>query len=240
VFSPLQLVVAWLVTFVGAAVQGTVGFGYGVFSVPILTLIDSRFTPIPQLLLVIPITIGAVLRERQHLDFAGLGWISIGRVPGSILGAWVITVLSRRLVDGIIALIVLTMVLIVAGGFHLSRNPLNSALAGFASGFGGTTSAIGGPPLALLYRGASGETIRSSLGAIFFMGAIINLSSLLVVGAITRDDLQVAVLLAPALLAGLAVSIPISRRVDARMLRTAILIISSIAAAALAVKTVLG
>lgn len=50
-FSTLELIIALLVTAVAAALQGTVGVGFAMVSVPVLTLLNSDFTPIPQVLL---------------------------------------------------------------------------------------------------------------------------------------------------------------------------------------------
>lgn len=238
-FTTFEVVVAWIVTFAAATLQGTIGFGFSVLSVPILTLLDPAFTPIPQLFMAAPLTLAAAWRERYNLDLSGLGWIVLGRVPGALLGAWMLTLLPERLLDFVIAGIVFFAVLAIGSGWTIRLNRPNRVVAGFASGFSGTTSAIGGPPMALLYRSAEGSVIRSSLGAIFAIGLAINLSSLYATGAVVSDDYRVVgLLIVPALL-GFAFSSRVKGRIGGQALRRAILLISGFASVALFARAVL-
>ena len=239
VFTPFEIVVAWIITFSAAVLQGTIGFGFAVLSVPILTLLDPAFTPIPQLFLAAPLTLAAAWRERYNLDLQGLGWIVAGRVPGALLGAWTLTRLPERILDFVIAGIVILAVGAIASGWTIRLNRPNRVVAGFASGFSGTTSAIGGPPMALLYRNASGSVIRSSLGAIFAIGLAINLSSLYATGAVISDDYKVVGLLIVPALAGFLLSSRFTALVEGKNIRTGILVVSAFASVALLVRAVL-
>ncbi len=238
VFTPFEMVVAWIVTFAAAVFQGTVGFGFAILSVPILTLLDPAFTPIPQLFLAAPLTLAAAWRERYNLDLQGLGWIVAGRVPGALLGAWTLTLLPERVLDFVIAGIVILAVGAIASGWTIRLNRPNRVIAGFASGFSGTTSAIGGPPMALLYRNASGGVIRSSLGAIFAIGLAINLSSLYATGAVVTDDYRVVGLLMIPALAGFLLSSRFTSLVEGKNIRGAILIVSMFASVSLLVRAI--
>ncbi|MDH3308971.1 MAG: sulfite exporter TauE/SafE family protein, partial [Acidimicrobiia bacterium] len=80
------LIVAAIVTLVAGAVQGTIGFGSAVLAVPILTMVDPALTPIPQILLSLPLTITVLARERTRIDLRGTGWVLLGRLPGAIIG----------------------------------------------------------------------------------------------------------------------------------------------------------
>ena len=52
--SVAELVIALVITAAGAFVQGTIGVGFGIVSVPLLSLINPVLAPVPQLLLVSP------------------------------------------------------------------------------------------------------------------------------------------------------------------------------------------
>lgn len=240
VFPPVEIAVAWIVTFVAAALQGSLGFGFNVISVPILTLVDPALTPIPQLFISLPIALAALWRERDHLDTTGIGWIVAGRIPGALVGAWLLTLLDERVLSAIIALVVLGAVVSISRGIVIRLDRRNRILAGLVSGFSGTTAAIGGPPLALLYREADGGVVRSSLGAIFSIGVAINLSSLAATGAITATDVTTAALLLPPMVAGFAVSGRLLHRLESGVLRTGILVVSAMAATGLLVKAIGG
>jgi uncharacterized membrane protein YfcA len=233
--SAAGLAIAWLVCFLAALVQGSIGFGFAVLAVPLLTLIDPQLTPIPQLFLALPITVAAAWRERDHLELSGLGWIVAGRVPGSLVGAWILTRVSEQGIGLVIAAITLAAVLVVASGVAVPLTRTTRLAAGLASGFSGTTSAIGGPPVALLYQRSAGEVVRANLGAIFTIGLLINLAALFATGAVSPSDYRATGLLAAPVLAGFALSGRLARRLDPVKLRQAILALSGVAAVALLV-----
>ncbi len=227
---------AWVITFVAAIVQGTIGTGFAIFSVPLLTLIDPSLTPIPQILLAFPMTFGAVWRERQHIDLDGIWWIISGRVPGTLAAAWMLTQITEKTFDLVIASIVLAFVLVIGRGWEIRLNNRNRLLAGVASGFGGTASAIGGPPVILLYRNTPGPTLRSTVAAVFAAGILITMTTLHLTGVATAVDYRVAATLLIPMAAGFWLSGKLIRLVEGEHLKRAILIVCSIAGVALLVR----
>lgn len=238
VYTPLQLALALAVVAVSALLHGSIGFGFAVLAVPVLTLIDPRMTPIPQLILAVPMAAAAMWRERHHLDLSGLGWIIAGRVPGSVVGAWVVTVVAERVLGGIIAVVVLMAVAALATRVTIRLTRGSRLVTGFASGFTGTTAAIGGPPLALLYQRQTGGTVRSSLGAIMTIGMLVNLAALTVAGAVVTDDLTTSAMLFPAVIAGFALSSKLKGRFEGSRLRVGILVVAGLAAISLLAQTI--
>ncbi|NOY55468.1 MAG: sulfite exporter TauE/SafE family protein [Actinobacteria bacterium] len=236
-YPPAVLIIALVVTAVASMLQGTIGFGFAVLSVPILALLYPGLTPIPQILLAGPLTFSMALREWRQLDLSGAGWIVAGRLPGAAIGALLLATVTRQALDGVIAIVVLAAVIALAAGLTVRLTPLNKFAAGVASGITGTTSAIGGPPLALIYRNEEGGTLRSSLGAIFTIGVIINVTTLTIVGQIHRHDIVTALFLAPAVAVGLFLSRYLKGRVEGVALQRGILIVSALAAVGLAVRT---
>ena len=73
------LVLAFLITIAAGLVQGTIGFGLAVVSVPVLSLLDRDLAPVPQLLIALPLALAMVWREWRHLDLSGVGWVLAGR-----------------------------------------------------------------------------------------------------------------------------------------------------------------
>jgi uncharacterized membrane protein YfcA len=221
------------VTVFAAAVQGSVGTGFAILSVPLLALIDSALAPVPQLLLSLPLASSMLWRERGHVDVAGLGWILAGRVPGMLIGVWVLGIATQKTVFIIISGLILGMVLILGTGARIARNSFTEFGAGVASGVAGLVASVGGPPLALLYRDERGPTIRATLAALFTAGLVLSIAARAVTGNISSDDLVVAaVLLVPTLL-GVGISSKLLHRIEDRLIRVAILVISAMAAIAL-------
>jgi hypothetical protein len=230
---------ALFITLLAAVLQGTIGFGFAVLSVPLLTLLHPDLTPIPQILVALPLSAGAFWRERRDLDLSGVGFIVLGRVPGSLLGAWMLTWVVERSLDLIIAAVVLAIVIAVASGVSIPLTNRNRVLAGVASGFAGTASAIGGPPIALLYRSAGSGTLRASLGAIFTIGVLVSIASLAVTGPFARSDFIYTAMLTPPTLLGFWISNRLTMHVSQRRVGQAILLVSALAAVALLARALL-
>ncbi len=238
-FTPVEIIIALVVSTIGSALQGVVGFGFGVLSVPILTILDPAFTPIPQLILALPLTISIALRDRRHLDLSGAAWVIVGRFPGALLGALLLGALARRTLDAVIAFIVLGATLVISSGWSIRRTAATEFLAGVSSGITGTVSAIGGPPVALIYHDSPGATIRSTLSTIFIIGLTINLVTLAALGEIHADDLRAAGILLPGMLIGLTLSGFLAKRFDDQVLRRVVLVTAGLAAVGLAFKVLL-
>ena len=238
-FTPVEIIIALVVSTIGSALQGVVGFGFGVLSVPILTILDPAFTPIPQLILALPLTISIALRDRRHLDLSGAAWVIVGRFPGALLGALLLGALARRTLDAVIAFIVLGATLVISSGWSIRRTAATEFLAGVSSGITGTVSAIGGPPVALIYHDSPGATIRSTLSTILIIGLTINLVTLAALGEIHADDLRAAGILLPGMLVGLTLSGFLAKRFDDQVLRRVVLVTAGLAAVGLAFKVLL-
>jgi uncharacterized protein len=238
-FPPLYLVAGLVVTFLAAFVQGVIGLGFAVFSVPILSLIDPRLAPVPQLLLTVPLTFSMAYRERHAIQWRTLVWILIGRVPGAILGAWLLTIATARLLDSIIGGSVLVGVLVFSTKVRAPRNRFTEMFAGFGSGVGATVSSIGGPPLALLYRDEKGETLRANLAALFAIGFLMSIAARLSVGGIGTIDLMLTGTMLPGLILGVALSGRLLHRIEGRALKIAVLSVCAFSAVALLLRALL-
>lgn len=239
-YEPWTLAGAMLIVFLGAAVQGSVGTGFAVVSAPILTLIDPDFVPIAPQFLALMIAVSALVRERGGLDMAGVGWVILGRIPGSIAAAAVLMYAVGRTLDFLIGSIVLIAVLVLMSGVRVPLTTGTRIVAGVFSGFSGTASSIGGPPIALLYRDQTGPTVRSTLGVIFAIGIVINLIVLTVTGILDRNDIITAAMLAPATALGFAGSSLLHKRVEGAVLRRGILVVAAVSAIALLLRAFFG
>ena len=85
--SFVQLVLAWAVVAVGAALHGAVGFGLGIIGAPLLVLIAPGLVPGPLLLVAFVLTLLMTYRERRAVDLSGMHWAIAGRFVGVVLAA---------------------------------------------------------------------------------------------------------------------------------------------------------
>ncbi len=122
---------------------------------------------------------------------------------------------------------VLLAVVISIIGIDLPLTPRNLFGAAIFSGFMGTTSAIGGAPMALVYQGQKGPRIRGTLSAIFVFGTIIALISLAIIGRFGFKELQLALVLIPGIIIGFSLSRWTAKILDQGFIRHAVLAASA-------------
>jgi uncharacterized membrane protein YfcA len=226
--------VAFIVSFVAAALHSTVGFGFALISVPLLSLLNPLFAPVPQLLVVFPLTLAIVWRERHAVEVRSTLWIFAGRVPGALIGVVLLKLLSNAALDVLMSL----MVIVVSSGTFRRTAPREFG-AGVASGTMAMVSAIGGPPLALLYRDDAGPTVRANLGLVFAIGVCITISVRAAAGEVSWDEVAVGGALLPAVWLGLRASRSLIPRIEGPRLRNIIVALAASAALLLLVRGLL-
>lgn len=221
-----HLVLASLIIALAAVVQGSVGFGLALLSAPLLALIEPRLVPGPLILASVALTVLMSLRDREAIDLGGVGWALVGRIPGTALGALLLAVVARD------DLIVLFGVLVVLGALIMGLGPpirpRRATLlgAGLLSGLMGTSSSIGGPPVALLYQHEGGPRMRSTLSAYFTIGALMSIAALALVGRFGRYELGATLVLIPGIVVGFLVSSRTAHWLDRGRTRLAVLWVS--------------
>ncbi len=238
--TALEFVLALAAVVLAAAVQGTIGLGFNIVAVPVMSLINPLLAPVPQLILSAPQTVAAVLRERAAVDKSGVVWIMLGRLPGAAIGVWLLAIATDRVLDLMIGMLVLAAVFILASGVKLKRTRGIEFGTGVFAGVSSYVATIGGPPVALLYSREEGPTIRATLGVIFTIGVSITLTVRILVGDITRTDVFVGLALMPAAAVGFMASSWLKDRASERTLRAGIFTLSSAAALALLLRAALG
>jgi len=216
--------------FVGATIQGSVGFGMNLVTVPVLALVVPEALPASVVLLGFPIA-GLMMRhEHQAIDRRGVAWVMLGRVPGTLIGAWIVSTLAT---DSLA--VVIGVALLAAVGLSMWAPPLrvdarSQLLAGAVSGTTGTAAGIGGPPLALLYQHHPGPTMRSTLAASFFFGTLLSTFTLAITGAVTRGNVVLAAVMVPFVLVGSVIGRQLAVVLDRGWLRPTVLVFAALSA----------
>lgn len=221
-----EFAVAFGITFVAAALQATVGFGFALISVPLLLLLNPLFAPVPQLVVVWPLTLAMVWRERHAVEPRSTMWILVGRIPGAAIGVALLKLLSTAALDVLMSLMVIAGVILVIVAKTFRRTPARELAAGIASGTMAMVSAIGGPPIALLYGNDEGPTVRANLGLVFAVGLTITLSVRSLAGEVSVDEVMIGLALLPSVFLGLHASKRLIPHVNGSRLKTAIVAIA--------------
>jgi hypothetical protein len=213
----------------GAAIQGSVGFGLGVFGAPILLLIDPRLVPGPILLDALLLTVLVAVREWRWVRLADLGWSVPGRLLGTAIAVWVLRAVPASRFQLAMGLFMLFAVALTALGPRLPLNRRTLLGAGTLAGVMGTITSIGGPPMALLYQHEEGPRMRGTLAAFFTLGVIFSIGGLTVAGRFGWTEVKLAALLLPGIVAGFALSAWTATRLDKRHIRAIVLVTSAVA-----------
>ncbi|GAA3179635.1 sulfite exporter TauE/SafE family protein [Nonomuraea roseoviolacea subsp. carminata] len=233
-----MLLIGSVAVFVGAIVQGSVGFGLGLVAAPVLTLVDPGVMPGAMQVANMTLPLLTLAAEWRRVDWRGLGFAVLGRLPGSAVGAVIVVHVSVHALGVLVGAMVLVAVVLTASALAVPRNGATIAGAGFVSGVTGTATGIGGPPIALVYQHAKGPQIRATLAMFFFLSAA---QSLLILAAVDRLPARAlvtgGVLLVPMAL-GFAVSGPLRRYLDGGKVRTAVLAVAVTSAVVLITQSV--
>ena len=232
--------IAFAVTAGATLVQGTAGVGFAMIAVPVLSLLHPDLAPVPQLLVMLPITVAMAWNERHAMDLRGVGWIITGRFPGLAIGVALLAIADQVFLDLFIGVLVLGAVMVIASGFHVRRTRATKFGAGIASGTTGIVASIGGPPVALIYTSEEAATIRASLAAVFTIGVTMSTIGRFATGNVTALDVEVAAVLFPAVVIGYVASLRLKDHVPTEAVRRTILIVSGAAAAALILRAFVG
>jgi uncharacterized membrane protein YfcA len=217
---------------VGAHDQSCVGYGLGVVAAPDITVADPSLMPASRLVINGLLPLLTLASEWKHIDFPGLGWALLGRIPGTICGVWLVAAFPGRM-EAVVAMTVLVAVGISLLPVDVPRTRVTLSVAGGVAAVTGTTAAIGGPPMALIYQRAGAARLRATLGAFFVVGAVGSLGMLQLAGHLERRSVIGGLLMLPFVAIGFALAAPLRRHLDAGRIRPAVLAVAACAATAL-------
>lgn len=237
--SALEVAAAALVYAFGAAIQGAVGFGSNLIAAPLLVLIDPRLVPAPTNIASLVLNAAVLRRERAPSDRRELRLAVMGLVPGTVVGAAAIGATDERSLGLLVGAVVLVGVAMTASGIRVPMTAGAVGAVGFLSGFGGTATSIGGPPVALLHQHRAGPIVRATLARLFLISSAMSLVGLAAFGRFGIDDVVRSCALVPGALIGVRISRPIAVAVDRGHTRRAILALSTVSAIVVVAKELL-
>ena len=221
------------VVLLGAFLQAVVGLGVGLLSAPVIALVDPSLVPVLPLWVALMVSGAMLLGERRHVDWRSLAWALPARVPGTVLGAWLVVHFSEGQISVAVGVMVLLAVAVTLHTVEVELTPISLSVAGLTAGAAGTATSIGGPPIALLYQRQAPEVVRSTLSVFFFVGVILSLLGLWAGGSLTAASWHLAVVLSPAVAVGLWAGSRLRDRVPRHHFRLAMLAVCGASAVAL-------
>lgn len=220
---------AFLVVMFGALVQTSIGFGISIVAAPILVFINPAWVPTSLLIAAISQLVPAFLQQRRGTQWRGLRIALLARIPGTLVGIGLLLVMT---VSGLMVMIgaaTLIGVVLSLTKVRLMPTDRNLGWAGFVSAIMGTTTSIGGPPMALVMQHADAVHLRANLTAYFLVGALISFAAQWSAGYVTNASVLAGLLFVPASLIGFGLGSVVVRHIPVTAFRYGIIVLCGIA-----------
>lgn len=233
--TPVEFALLAAVILVASCLQGSIGFGMGMLAAPFIALIDTTLLPVLVIMLAMVVTLIVAVMDRAALDLRGAGWALAGRVPGTVVGAGLVTVMSATVLSWAVAVVVLLGVVVSLRGWRPRVTRTTQAVAGALSGIMGTTTSVGGAPMAIIWQSSDGPRLRGTMSAFFLVGSSLSLVALFLWGAVPPHALATAAWMAPVAVVGVALSRFVNRFLNRRRTRAIALAASALGALTLIV-----
>lgn len=237
--GPVSLAIVVLAALLGGVAQSTAGFGAAFVTVPALAVVAPELLPGAMLVAALPLSTVMAVLGWERLDRPAAARLMLGRLPGIAVGTVIVAIADVRWVTAIVAVALLTAVAAAATGWQVAVTPRRELAAGVVSGVTGTAAALGGPPIALLYRGRDPDVLRPTLGLVWAVGIVVALPGLWATGSFDGAQARVGIVLGGLLLVGLALSRATVRRLSAATVRTFVLVWAGVGGFAALVRVLL-
>jgi len=230
--DPGRFLLAFVVVVIASMPQSLTGMGFGIFAASSLLLIEPTLVPATVIVMGTLVASANALSRLQAIDVPELGLALLGRLSGIALAFPLLRLIpDRETFAALIAAVILLTVFLSALEIAPRKTAMSVFVAGTASGVSGTLTAVGAPPMGIVYQNDTREPASATLNAFFAIGGLMSAYAVWWHGWLAWRD----VLLALALLPGLALGTWLSgflRGVADRNFRPAILAICSLSAVA--------
>ncbi len=232
--SLTEAVVAAIMVFIGSTVLGTVGFGMGLSTSPVLLLVFD-----PQTVVVVINTVSITLfvlviaKNRTHLHVREITPISIAGLAGVPVAVYVLGAVSAGVLRVGITVLILALTALTATNFR-GRLPAGGFL-GLAVGFIVSvlinTTGIGGPIIVLyaLSRGWTRNEVRASLALYFLVIEGTGVTGYIVSGLLTQERAMLVLIALAPLVLGFWLATHLVGRMNEIVFRRAVLSVITVA-----------
>lgn len=228
----MEIAIAALLIFIGSYIQTSIGFGLAIVAAPTLFFIDPLYVPAPITICALTLSVANAYSHWRSISFRELRFAILGRVPGTIAGGFLLLWISQQALALWLGISVLVAVGLSMSNIIFRASARSLFFAGLLSGFMGTSSSIGGPPMALVLQHQENDFIRANLAAFFVVSCLMSLLVLSSIGRFGIEHIMISLPLMPATLAGYWVAMRTIHRISHQNLRRFSLALCAIAGSA--------
>ena len=230
-----------LIVITASTVLGTVGFGFGLVSAPVLLI----YLEPQQAVVVINCLIGLMLvmvlvRTWRQLELRSSLGLVLGGVVATPIGVLALNAASPSVLRITIAIVIIFLGLLSLKNVQLpfAENKMAGPLFGFLTSLAVTTIAIGGP-LGAIYAISQKwrpDTVRAALALFFFASDAVAFVLYWATGLVHRDTLLNIGLLIPGLIIGLGLTSVLVTRINDHLFRHAVIAVIVIAGSVMLIR----
>ncbi len=215
-----------LITFMAAAINGGLGYGFSSITVPVVILFYTNRVLNPAIVIIEVVINSYILLlhwKQINTIFKRIYPIVIGAIPGIVLGAWLLSSVDPGWIKLITFSFLLPIVLLQAGGI---RRPIQSEKAaglflGTGVGFFYSVTTVSGPPLAVMLnnQGLVKKEFRAALGVIRLSLSSLTAISYYYLGLYQEESFDVLTAIVPSVLIGIPIGTYVIRKVNPETFR---------------------
>jgi uncharacterized protein len=214
-----SIVYGIVVVFFASIVQGLVGFGFALVSVPLLILCFSHKIIVPNILIQSAfINLIIVIEAKKHMELKRMLPLMAAGGIGSPIGIFLLHIVDGRnlkIFTG--AMLILFSVLLLLGYRKYFKNEKLAFLpVGVISGILSGSTAMSGPPVILFYnnQGIEKTRFRANLVLYFLFLNIFGISIMSINGILSKNIFPYVMLFSPTTLIGVSIGIMLSKKIN--------------------------
>ncbi|MCY7296674.1 sulfite exporter TauE/SafE family protein [Alteromonas sp. a30] len=188
---------AALALLAGCTIQTAVGFGMALIAAPIIVMVNPLWVPYVLTVTALVLSVSNAWNQRHDIQWQQLVPPMITRIPGTVFGTWILALIAMQWLQVIVAGMVLLTIFVTMRIKPFASTPVNMGIAGFVSGITGTTTSIGGPPMALVMQHSEGKHARANLSIYFVFSCIMSLIGYMWAGLMSQEQWVVSLTMVP-------------------------------------------
>lgn len=228
--EPTVLALSFVIIFTAGFLQGLVGFGSGLLSVPLLS-----FMFVPKFVVPLTLVHGLIMnmylsaRNRRFIQWKRVLPLLLTGLIGIPVGTMVLLFIPSSGLKIIMGAVISMFAILLLRGLSrkFKRERLGLVPVGLVSGILNGSISMSGPPVILFLsnQGVRKDRFRANLVTYFFLLNILTLIIFLAAGILTEEVLITAVILLPPLPLGILAGEYLSKRVSEKLFRTIALLL---------------
>ena len=206
------------VVLVASTVQGTVGFGFALIAVPLLSLLLPMKVVVPMIVCYSLVT--NLMIVTTTINYVNLKRISVMIISGLIgipIGVYGLKNLNPEILKGIIGIIIVITAIFMMKGYkiHFKRENLSFGITGFISGVLNGCLSMSGPPVVLFLsnQGYDKNEFRANLTFYAIITNIMAIMAYILNKLLTKDMVGILGINVITLLLGSYLGITISGKI---------------------------